>query len=132
VTEPIASVQTYLDAFNAGDVDAMAAQFATSGTILDGMAPHSWVGPTAARDWYTDVLTEGAHVGASNYHVTVGEPVHNAVTGDAAYVVLPACMTFELKGVTQAQTGAYFTVALRLQDDGWRIVSWAWTKGRAT
>lgn len=132
MTEPVDSVQAYLDAFNSGDVEAMAAQFATSGTILDGMAPHSWVGPTAAEDWYADVLTEGAHVGAANYHVTVGGAVHNAITGDAAYLVLPATMTFELKGVPQTQTGAYFTVALRRQDGAWRIVSWAWTKGRAT
>ena len=30
--------------------------------------------------------------------ITLGEPLHNNVTGDAAYVVVPATMTFKLRG----------------------------------
>jgi SnoaL-like domain len=67
---PLKAVHAYLDAFNAGDQVAMSAAFAADGSILDGMAPHLWLGPTAAADWYRDVLTEGAHLGASGYRVT--------------------------------------------------------------
>ncbi len=130
---PLEVVQTYLDAFNAGDAAAMSAAFAADGSILDGMAPHLWLGPTAAADWYRDVLTEGAHLGASGYHVTIGAPVHNDTTGDSAYVVVPATMTFDLNGTPITQTGATFTVALRRDADGgaagWRIAAWAWAKG---
>ena len=127
---PLAAVQTYLDAFNAGDPSAMSAAFASDGSILDGMAPHLWLGPKAAADWYRDVLAEGEHLGASGYHVSIGDPVHNDTTGDAAYVVLPATMTFDLKGNTVTQTGATFTVALRRSTDGWRVAAWAWAKGQ--
>lgn len=126
---PLAAVQAYLAAFNAGDVDAMTAAFVPDGSILDGMAPHLWMGPTAAADWYRDVLTEGVHLNASGYHVTLGAPLHNDVTGDSAYVVAPATMTFDLNGTTATQTGAVFTVALRRLAIGWRVAAWAWAKG---
>lgn len=126
---PLAAVQAYLDAFNAGDPSAMSAAFDADGSILDGMAPHLWLGPTAAADWYRDVLAEGEHLGASGYHVSIGEPVHSDTTGEAAYVVVPATMTFDLNGTTVTQTGATFTVALRRSVDGWRVAAWA--KGRS-
>jgi ketosteroid isomerase-like protein len=130
VTEtPLGAVQAYLEAFNAGDPAAMSAAFAADGAILDGMAPHLWLGPTAAADWYRDVLAEGAHLGASGYRVTLGEPLHHDVTGDAAYVVVPATMTFDLNGTPITQTGALFTVALRRLADGWHVAAWAWAKG---
>jgi hypothetical protein len=71
------------------DPRAMAEICADPMQILDGMSPHVWQGPTASEDWYGDVLTEGAHVGASGYHITLGEPRHVDVTGDNAYVVVP-------------------------------------------
>ena len=86
--DPVAAVRQYLDGFNKGDAKVMAASFADSGSILDGMAPHLWQGPTAAQDWYRDVLIEGKQHGASDYFVTLGEPLHNNVTGDSAYVVV--------------------------------------------
>lgn len=128
--DPISAVRHYIDAFNRGDAKEMAATFAVPGSILDGMPPHVWQGPTAAQDWYRDVLIEGKQHGASDYFVTLGEPLHNNVTGDTAYVVIPATMTFKVKGKQVTQTGAVFTVALRKLPEGWRIAAWAWAKGK--
>ena len=130
--EPIAAVRQYLDGFNKGDAKVMASTFANPGSILDGMAPHVWHGPTAAQDWYRDVLIEGKQHGASDYSVTIGEPLHNNVTGDSAYIVLPATMTFKLGDKQITQSGAIFTVALRKVAEGWRIAAWAWAQGTAS
>ena len=46
------------------------------------------------------------------------------VTGDSAYVVVPASMTFKVQGKQVTQTGAIFTVALRKLAEGWRIAAW--------
>jgi hypothetical protein len=127
--DPMAAVRQYIDGFNKGDAEMMAATFAVPGSILDGMAPHLWQGPTAAQDWYRDVLIGGTHHGASDYFVTVGEPLHNNVTGDSAYVVVPATMTFNVGAEQVTQSGAVFTIALRKLAEGWRIAAWAWTKG---
>jgi hypothetical protein len=116
--DPMAAVRKYVNA-----------SFAVPGSILDGMAPHVWQGPTATDDWYRDVLVEGKQHGASDYFITLNEPLHNDITGDSAYVVIPATMTFKLRGKQITQSGAVFTVALRKSAEGWRIASWAWAKG---
>lgn len=131
MTEPMAAVHQYIDSFNKGDAKGMAAVCVVPMSILDGMAPHVWHGPTACEDWYRDAMTEGEHLGATDYSVELGEPKHNNITGDSAYVVVPTTMSFKLKGTPITQSGATFTVALRKLDDGWRIASWAWTKGTA-
>jgi hypothetical protein len=128
-TDPVAAVRQYIDSFNKCDEKGMAATFAVPGSILDGMAPHVWQGPTASQDWYRDVLIEAKQHGASNYFVTLGEPLHNRTTGESAYVVIPATMAFKVHGQQVTQSGAIFTVALRKLAEGWRITAWAWTKG---
>ena len=116
--DPMAAVCQYIDAFNEGDAKVMATTFTVPGSILDGMAPHVWQGPTATQDWYRDVLAEGKQHGASDYFVTVGQPLHNNVTGDSAYVVVPATMTFKMQAKQVTQSGAVFTVALRKPPQG--------------
>ncbi len=128
-TDPMAAVRQYVDAFNKGDPEVMTAACADPMQILDGMSPHVWQGSTASDDWYRDVLTEGEHLGASGYQIALAEPRHIDVTGDYAYVVVPATMTFDVKGEQARQTGALFTVSLRKVDDGWRLTAWAWAKG---
>ncbi len=131
-TDPMTAVQQYINDFNKGDAEAMSASFAAPGSILDGMAPHVWHGQTASADWYRDVLIEGEQHGASGYFVTLGEPLHNNITGESAYVVVPASMTFKVQNQQVVQNGAVFTVALRKLADEWRIASWAWAKGTRT
>ena len=127
--EPLAAINKYIDNFNKGNAEGMAAMCADTTSILDGMAPHSWQGPTACADWYRDVLVEGKKHGASGYVVTLGKPRHLDVNGDRAYAVLPATMSFSLQGKQVIQNGATWTVALRKLNDGWRITAWAWSKG---
>jgi hypothetical protein len=129
--EPTATVRRYIESFNKCDPKGMEAMCADPMSILDGMAPHVWHGPTATEDWYRDVLTEGEHLGASDYFVTLGEPRHNNITSDSAYLVFPTTMTFKVHGKQVTQTGAFFTVALRKVSNEWRIASWAWAKGTA-
>lgn len=125
----MAAVRRYIDAFNRGDVDALAAACADPMQILDGMAPHVWQGPTATRDWWRDVLADGEHVGASGYHVTLGEPRHVDVKGEFGYVVVPTTMAFDLNGQRIVQKRGVFTVALQNGDAGWRLTAWTWSKG---
>jgi len=127
--DPLSTIHRYIDAFNEGDVKGMAAAFAVPGSILDGMPPHVWSGPTAAEDWYRDVLINTKKEGASDFFVTVGAPQHMEVSGDAGYVVVPATMRFKVHGKHITQSGAVFTMALRRMADGWRIAAWAWAKG---
>ena len=127
--DPMAAVRQYVADFNKGDVKAMAATCAAPTSILDGLAPHVWQGPTACADWYRDVIAAGEREGATGYFVTLGKPWHVDVTGDRAYVVVPATMTFRVHGQQVMQSGSIFTVVLRKLAEGWRITGWAWAKG---
>ena len=68
-------------------------------------------------------------LGASGYRIALGEPLHVDVIGDYAYVVVPATMTFQLRGQPVTQTGSMYTVALRTIESDWRLTAWAWDKG---
>ena len=85
----MAAVRQYVDAFNTGDPEGMAATCADPMQILDGMSPPVWQGPNASDDWYRDVLTEGEHLGASGYRITLDDPRHIDVKGENADVVVP-------------------------------------------
>lgn len=128
-SEPQSVVARYVEAFNRTDEAGMAECFAVEGHILDGMAPHVWSGPTATVEWCRDALAEAQHLGVSDFHMTLGSPHHYDVTGDAAYFVAPATLTFKVKGQPVTQSGATFTVALRKEGDRWLIAAWAWSKG---
>ncbi len=127
--DPMKAVLQYVEAFNNGDSAAMAANCADPMQILDGMSPHVWQGSTAAEDWWKDVRAEGDHLGASGYRIALGEPRHVDVSGDAAYVVAPATMTFDLRGTQVTQADSVYTVALRKVGADWRLTAWSWAKG---
>lgn len=101
-TDPMQTVRQYIAAFNKGDAKAMTANCASPTSILDGMAS---LCPSRGTSRQVDV------------------------TGDSAYVVVPATMTFKVKGQEVRQSDATFTVALRKLEQGWRITTWAWAKG---
>jgi hypothetical protein len=126
---PLAAVHQYIDAFNRGDTNTMAKTFDVTGQILDGLPPHAWQGPTATLDWYKDVMMESELLGATNYFVTLNDPLHNSVTNDRAYIVVPATMKFDFNGAKMVQSGAILTMALRKTVEGWRIAAWSWAKG---
>ena len=90
--DPMGAVLQYVEAFNNGD-HGDGSHMRDPMQILDGMSPHVWQGPTAAQDWWRDVVAEGEHLGASGYRIALGEARHVDVNGDYAYVVAPATMT---------------------------------------
>jgi hypothetical protein len=103
----------------------MSAQFTDGGGVLDD------AGTAAPRDWYAQFITDSAELGATEHHVTIGAPVHNAVTRNTAYVVVPAVLSFYMDGALRTTAGPHFTVSLRRRDGVWRIDVWTWSLGRA-
>jgi ketosteroid isomerase-like protein len=123
------AVHTFIDAFNRADQKAMAEAFAGSTSILDGLPPYTWQGPKAQERWYKDMLVAGEREGTGNYVVTLGYPWHVNTTSDSAYVVVPATMTFTVRGKKVKQTDSVLTVALRKHPERWLITAWAWSQG---
>ena len=74
-------------------------------------------------------LPEREYHSGQRAHRTLSEPRHVDVTGDYAYAVVPATMTFDLRGQQVTQSDSVYTVALRKVGAGWFLTAWAWAKG---
>jgi hypothetical protein len=60
--------------------------------------------------------------------VTLGRLRHVDVSGDHAYVVIPASFAFMQNGRRITENGSIWTVTLQKVADSWRITGWAWSK----
>ena len=127
-SDAMAPVLQFLDAFNKGDTKAMLASSADQMSIIDEFPPHEWHGSGALSRWLSDYDSDATKNGITDGAVTFGKPQHVDVSGDRAYVVLPADYAYKVKGVQVKETGSLITLALIKGADGWRITGWAWSK----
>lgn len=127
-TEVMAPVTQFVKDFNRGDVKAATADCADVTHIIDEFGPYQWQGAGACSRWLNALDADSRKEGATDSKVTLGAPRHVDVTGDAAYVVVPANYFFKLKGKTVSETGSVFTVVLKRGKSGWRIVAWTWSR----
>ena len=116
-------------AFNKGDEKAGVATCASPASVVDDFAPHLWQGPTACADWAKAFDAEAAREGMTDGIVTIGTPRHDEVTGNVAYVVVPATFAYKLKGKPVVERGNVFTAVLKKTSAGWHIAAWTWAKG---
>ena len=118
-------VREFVDSFNRGDLKtACAAQSA----IIDEFPPYLWQGATACADWSNDFDAYREKNGITDPKITLGLGQHVDVTGDRAYVVVPAHLTFKQNGKRVTERDPILTVTLQKTADSWRIAGWAWAK----
>jgi len=124
----MATVHQFIDGINRGDMKMAAAACASPASIVDDFPPHEWQGPTACADWATGFVADNKKSGVTDVAVTLGKPWHEDVSGDRAYVVVPADLTYKENAKPVTESGNVFTVALKKVAAGWRITGWAWAK----
>jgi ketosteroid isomerase-like protein len=122
----MARVHQFVDAFNHGDTKAASAACADQVSIIDEFPPHIWSGAGAFEKWMNDFNADSKKNGITDAVVTLGTPRHIDVTGDRAYVVVPADYTYKQNGKVAKEIGSIFTVVLQKSAEGWRIVAWSW------
>ncbi|MEO9169954.1 MAG: hypothetical protein ABI282_01630 [Candidatus Baltobacteraceae bacterium] len=124
----IATVYQFVTGLNNGETKAALAACATPSSIVDDFPPHEWQGPTACADWARDFGANNTKHGITGGIVTLAKPWHVDVSGDRAYVVVPATYTYNVHGKPVTESGSILTVALRKISDTWKITGWAWAK----
>jgi SnoaL-like domain len=127
-TEVMATVHQFIDGLNKGDTKTALAACAAPSSIIDEFPPHEWQGVTACADWSNDFDTYNKKSGITDPIATLGKPKHVDITGDRAYVVVPATYTYKQNGKRATESGSILTVALQKVTAGWRITGWAWAK----
>ena len=127
-TDVMAPVLQFLDGFNKGDTKSAAAACTDQMSIIDEFPPHEWHGAGAIMQWFADYDTDAKKNGITDGFVAFGDPRHIDVTGDRAYIVIPANYTFMKQGKPVKETGSIITLSLQKTAAGWRITGWAWAK----
>jgi ketosteroid isomerase-like protein len=127
-TDVMATVHQFIDGFNKGDAKAALEACAAQASIVDEFPPYAWQGATACSDWANDFEANSKKFKITDTVVTVGKAKHVEVTGDRAYVVVPANYNYKQDGKPVVETGSTFTLALQKLAAGWRISGWAWAK----
>jgi hypothetical protein len=127
-TDVMTVVRQFVDAFNKGDTKTAAATCAEQTSIIDEFPPYEWHGPGGCSQWFNDYDADAKKNGVSDGAVTLGRPRHIDVTGERAYVVVPANYTFKQKGKLVKEIGSLLKIALQKSDAGWRITGWTWSK----
>ena len=127
-TDVMVPVHQFVNGFNKGDTKTAVAACAEQTSIIDEFPPHDWHGVGACSTWANDFDADAKKNGITDGIVTLGNPRHIDITGDRAYVVVPASYTFKQKGKLVKEIGSTLTVALQKGEAGWRITAWAWSK----
>lgn len=125
-TAVMAPVQQFVNGFNKGDAKTLLAACAGQASVIDDFPPHEWQGAEACKMWLNDYEAYAKRNGLTDGVVTLGQPRHVEVTGDRAYVVVPANFTYQKNGKATSENGATFIVALQKEGGAWRITGWAW------
>jgi ketosteroid isomerase-like protein len=124
--DAFAQVKQFIDGFNKGDVKSALATCASPVSIVDEFPPYAWQGATACADWARDFEANAKKDAITDSVVTLHKPRHVDVSGDRAYVVVPADYVYKVKGKKASQKGSIMVAALQKGGDGWRITGWSW------
>jgi ketosteroid isomerase-like protein len=127
-TDLVATVHQFFDNVDEKTLPKALAVCDSPVSILDEFPPHVWHGPTACADWFKGLVDYNQKSGITDGVATLGAPWTVDVTGDRAYVVLPAVYTFKQHEKPVNEAHAVFTVALRKTGAGWRITAWTWSR----
>ncbi len=127
-TEVMATVQQLVDAFNKGDTKSLVAVCADEMCIIDEFPPHEWHGAGTRSKWLADYDADTKKNGITDGNVTISKPRHIDVTGDRAYVVVPANYSYKQNGKAMNETDSTWTFTLQKINANWRVTGWAWAK----
>lgn len=123
-------IRLFTDSFNKRDLTAAASAFSPAGlAIIDDVSPHVWTGPSAIETWSKALAASDQTKGNTDGAVTIGKPMHEIVSGDRGYVVLPAVYTYKAKGVAMREA-AQMVYALQKGTSGWQITGFTWVGTR--
>jgi ketosteroid isomerase-like protein len=127
-TDVMAPVHQFVDSFNKGDAAKVVAACAPQTAIVDEFPPHVWQGPGACSAWLKDYDLDSQKRVITDGFVKLGKPQHVDVSGDIAYIVVPANYTYREKGKKVTEAGSVLTLTMRKAATGWQITAWTWAK----
>jgi ketosteroid isomerase-like protein len=126
--DAVATAHQFIDGVNKNDIKTAFAACASPASVIDEFPPHFWSGANACADWANDFDADAKKNGITDTVVTLGKPWRADVSGDRAYLVFPGQYAYKQHGKKMLERHSVWTVALKKRADGWRIVSWTWSR----
>jgi len=120
-----AAVTTWLDKFNAGDVNAFKAAHAPNAVIVDEFGPHFWSGANAPQQWLEDYGKDSTAKGISGGRLDYAAPIRASASDTAAYIVLPTIYRMQQGGKAKSAAGN-MTFVMTKVGNAWKIASWTY------
>jgi hypothetical protein len=121
-------VQRAIDAAN-GDLNAVpTSNFMPSVVIVDDLAPYLFQGPSAdtLADWGRAYAADSEKNDITDFSMTLLKPKRLRVSGDRAYIAVPAVYSFRRRHEPTRMRGT-ITATLERVDQKWLIATWSWT-----
>ncbi len=125
--EVMAAVNLWNDPDSAKSISSCA----DDASVIDDFPPFEWRGPGACANWSKDFDRFAQQNGITDPIGTIGKPKQFVVSGDHAYVVVPATFGYTMKG-KPVKLMAIATFSLHKTASGWRITAWSWATTKAT
>ena len=124
--DAVSAVTTWIDKFNAGDMNAFYAAHAPDAVIIDEFAPFIWTGKDAPHVW-----AQGFEADAKTQHITdprmdYAAPIRAESDGKSAYILLPTVYRIKQNGRSMSAAGTMSFVMTRAAG-GWKIASWTYS-----
>jgi ketosteroid isomerase-like protein len=124
-TDVMSVVHQWADGFNKGDAKSIAGSCASQSSVIDDFPPHEWHGAGACSKWFDDFQTFAKAAEFAEPTIAIGKIWHIDVTGEVAYVVASATLTYQKKG-SPAKLRATITAILKKGAVDWRITALTW------
>jgi ketosteroid isomerase-like protein len=123
--DALSSLTSWLDKFNAGDMNAFYAGHADNAVIIDEFAPYVWTGAKVAQTWAQDYDADAKARHISDPRMDYAAPVRAESDGKSAYIVLPTVYRIKLEGRSMSAAGT-MTFVMSNTAGGWKIASWTY------
>jgi hypothetical protein len=121
-------IETALDAFNNKNFTLFNSTFAGDVVIIDGFAPHRWLGPNAQGRWWADAEIWAKDLGVLGEHISIQEIRHWQVVGNRAYAVISATLTITLQNRELITRPGILTYTLVKLGEHWKAEGHTWAR----
>jgi ketosteroid isomerase-like protein len=123
----IALITKWNDLSNKGDEPGMAATCAKDAVVVDDLPPYIWRGSEACTAWQKSADAFVQSEGMTEIVGGISKPSHIIISGDIAYVVVPATFAYSQHGNKLIEY-ATATFTVEKASNNWLITSWVWAK----
>jgi ketosteroid isomerase-like protein len=124
--DAVSAVRTWIDKFNAGDMDAFFAGHAPNAVIVDEFAPYVWAGKDAPHVWAQGFEADARAHSITEPRMDYAAPVRAESDGKSAYIVLPTVYRLKQNGRSMSAAGT-MTFVMVHEGPAWKIASWTYS-----